>query len=441
MSSDDSVSATSASGLDPALALRAANLSKRYELYAKPHHRLQQTLLRGRRNFFSEFWALRDVHLEVPRGTTLGIIGRNGSGKSTLLQILCGTLTPTTGTIETRGRIAALLELGAGFHADFTGRENLYLNARLHGLSTAQIDQRFDRIAAFADIGPFIDQPVKTYSSGMYVRLAFAVIANVDADILIIDEALAVGDVFFTQKCMRFLRDFRDRGTIVFVSHDAAAVVSLCHRALWLDAGRIQTAGSAKEVYQSYLAAYHHQPVSGGGVGGNGGAHESAATEPPRPPDDSALATAPSFGSGHATITLVDLLDQQGQRLTSVRGGEHATVIIQARANAPIARALVGFFIKDRLGQNLFGENTHLTYAARPVPAAPGQIITGRFSFHMPILLPGDYTITASLAEGTQDAHVQHHWIHDAYVFKSFTRSESAGLVGIPVDPIDLKVS
>jgi len=248
--------------------------------------------------------------------------------------------------------------------------------------------------------------------------------------------------VFFTQKCMRFLRDFRERGTIIFVSHDAAAVVSLCHRAIWLDAGRIQTTGSAKEVYQSYLAAYHRQPAIADPeppIEGKEPASPPADSSPPA--TSTSFSAAPAFGSGRATIIRAELLDDRGQPLTTIRGGESVTIIIQARANAPIARCLVGFFVKDRLGQNLFGENTHLTYAGSPVTASPGQTITGRFCFRMPILLPGDYTIAASLAEGTQEAHIQHHWVHDACTFKSIHHSESAGIVGIPIEPISLDVA
>ncbi|OYY58750.1 MAG: ABC transporter ATP-binding protein, partial [Polynucleobacter sp. 35-46-207] len=208
------------------IAIKVQGLGKRYEIYDQPGDRLRQFLFPRLRNlfrlshkqYFREFWALTDISFEVKRGETVGIIGRNGSGKSTLLQIICGTLTPTTGSVQTNGRIAALLELGSGFNPEFTGRENVYLNASVLGLTKEETDARFDDIVAFADIGDFIDQPTKTYSSGMMVRLAFAVIAHVDADILVIDEALAVGDVFFTQKCMRFLRNFMKKGTILFVS-------------------------------------------------------------------------------------------------------------------------------------------------------------------------------------------------------------------------------
>ncbi len=220
---------------EPVIEVRG--MGKVYPIYDKPHHRLMQMLLGGNRRWYREFEALRDINFSIQRGETVGIVGRNGSGKSTLLQIICGTLAPSTGEVRVRGRVAALLELGAGFNPEFTGRENVYLNGSVLGLTRSEIDRRFDEIAAFADIGEFIEQPVKSYSSGMAMRLAFSVMAHVDADILIIDEALAVGDAFFTQKCMRYLREFKERGTLLFVSHDSSAVTGLCERAVWLDRG------------------------------------------------------------------------------------------------------------------------------------------------------------------------------------------------------------
>jgi lipopolysaccharide transport system ATP-binding protein len=238
----------------PHLVIEVEDAGKCYHIYDRPQDRLKQMLWRGRRRYYREFWALHNVSFKVQHGETVGVIGRNGSGKSTLLKLLCGTLEPTTGVVTVRGRVAALLELGAGFNPEFTGRENVYLNAAILGLDDGEIERYLPEILEFADIGEFIDQPVKTYSSGMAVRLAFAVAAHVRADILIIDEALAVGDVFFVQKCMRFLRKFQEYGTLFFVSHDTAAVINLCDRVLWLEQGKLREAGSAKEVCEHYLA-------------------------------------------------------------------------------------------------------------------------------------------------------------------------------------------
>ncbi|MDX8377458.1 MAG: ABC transporter ATP-binding protein, partial [Mariprofundales bacterium] len=210
------------------IAIRVQNICKYYQIYSNPQDRLKQSLWRGRKQFYREFKALDDVSFEVKKGETVGIIGRNGSGKSTLLQIICGTLAPTSGDVEVNGRVAALLELGSGFNPEFTGRENVYMNATILGLSKKEIDARFDDIVAFADIGEFIEQPVKTYSSGMMMRLAFAVAINVKPDVLIIDEALSVGDVAFQRKCFGKIEEIRDAGaTIMFVSHSEGSIVNL----------------------------------------------------------------------------------------------------------------------------------------------------------------------------------------------------------------------
>ena len=254
------------------IAIKVENLSKCYQIYEQPHDRLKQSIyprlqrLAGiqPKQYFREFWALKDISFEIKKGETVGIIGRNGSGKSTLLQMICGTLNPTRGSIQTHGRIAALLELGSGFNPEFTGRENIYMNAAVLGLNKDEIDARFDDIVGFADIGDFIEQPVKTYSSGMYLRLGFAVIAHVDADILVIDEALAVGDVFFTQKCMRFIRHFQtNSGTILFVSHDMVSVTNICQSAVMLFSGGKQKAitGSAETLCKQYLNQIYDDPT------------------------------------------------------------------------------------------------------------------------------------------------------------------------------------
>jgi teichoic acid transport system ATP-binding protein len=236
------------------IVLRVNNVGKRYELYEAPHHRLLQTLFRGRKQFYKEFWALRDVSFEIKRGECIGIIGRNGSGKSTLLQIVAGTLTPTTGTVEIQGKVSALLELGSGFNPEFTGRENAYLNGAIQGFSKSEMDKKIKDIATFADIGEFFDQPVKTYSSGMYVRLAFAVATSTDPDILIIDEALSVGDMSFQKKCMEKIDEFREAGkTILFCSHDIHAVSALCSKVLLLIDGSVKTHGEPDNVIAEYV--------------------------------------------------------------------------------------------------------------------------------------------------------------------------------------------
>lgn len=242
-------------------AIQVKNLSKCFHIYEQPRHRLLQLFSSAiggifnvkSKSYYREYWALKDISLSIPRGQTVGIIGRNGSGKSTLLQIICGTLAPTDGAVETSGRVAALLELGSGFNPEFSGRENVYLNGSILGLSKEEVDRRFDAIVKFADIGEYIDQPVKTYSSGMSVRLAFAVAINVDPEILIVDEALSVGDELFQRKCFSRIEEIRNKGaTILFVSHSGGTIIELCDRAILIDAGDMLADGSPKEVVGKY---------------------------------------------------------------------------------------------------------------------------------------------------------------------------------------------
>jgi lipopolysaccharide transport system ATP-binding protein len=437
------------------------SLSKHYQIYDRPGDRLKQFILPrvrralglGSRDHFREFRALDSVDFLVRRGETVGIIGRNGSGKSTLLQLICGTLNPTSGSIEVRGKVAALLELGSGFNPEFTGRENVFMNAALLGLTTEQTAERFDRITAFADIGEHIDQPVKTYSSGMLVRLAFAVIAHVDADILVIDEALAVGDAFFTQKCMRFLRAFMETGTVLFVSHDTAAVRGLCNRAIWLDKGRLVAEGPPKEVSERYIEAFYEAQQGTVAAPKRREARKPGASAPWKDQraalvNQSTLrndlrifefdAEGAAFGRGDALIRDVRLVDAEGEGLSWVVGGEPVTLRILAEAVRPVAMPIVGFYLKDQRGQTLFGDNTFLKYRDSDLRFEAGELFRTEFSFTMPVLPHGPYSIAVAVATGTAHEHVQHHWIHDALLIKSESTSVSTGLVGIPMDDITL---
>lgn len=434
-------------------AIKVTNLSKCYQIYNKPHDRLFQ-IFRPGKQYYREFWALNQLSFEVQKGETIGIIGRNGSGKSTLLQIICGTLNPTNGNIETKGRIAALLELGSGFNPEFTGRENVYLNASILGLTTNMIDQRFDDIISFADIGDFINQPVKTYSSGMMVRLAFAVIAHVDADILIIDEALAVGDAFFTQKCMRFLRDFMKNGTVLFVSHDTASIKNLCNRAIWIEKGVIMREGTPKDVCEHYLEAFYESKQGKSTLTELKPFKRPETTHPIKDQRQKFInhsnlrndlqifkfdPDAASFGKGGAQIYDVQLLDINAHQLSWIVGGEKVTLRIFAQTTIDLSAPIIGFSIKDRLGQVLFGDNTFLTYSEDLITCQEKSILQADFIFYMPLLPFGNYSISVAIANGTQEEHVQHHWIHDAVLFKSESSSVSAGIIGIPMQEITLQ--
>lgn len=435
------------------VAIKVENLSKCYQIYDQPQDRLKQSVypyfqkLIGHqpKKYYREFWALKDVSFEIKRGETFGIVGKNGAGKSTLLQIICGTLNPTFGSAQTFGRVAALLELGSGFNPEFSGRENIYINATLLGLTKQQIDQRFGKIAEFADIGEFIERPVKTYSSGMYVRLAFAVIAHVDADILVIDEALAVGDVFFTQKCMRFLREFTKKGTLIFVTHDTSSVMSFCTSAIWLEKGQTRLASSAKEVCEAYLEKLNDvkitaptpvqliSPESHQKVTDFGDMRQIFVNQTNLRNDLEVFLfseIANFFGTDQVGILDVFLGSENGSPMSWVVGGEIVELSIVANCKTAIDNPIIGFVVRDKLGQTLFGDNTFLTHQNFHPSSS---VLTATFSFRMPVMPIGDYTISVAVAEGTQNIHTMHTWVHDALVFKSHASSAATGLLGIPM--------
>lgn len=330
------------------IAIRVENISKRYELYDKPSNQLKQYLLpRLRRmagleqhNYFREFWALSNVSLEVKKGESFGIVGRNGSGKSTLLQIITGTLTPTSGSVATQGRVAALLELGSGFDMEFSGRENVYMNAALLGFTREQIDQRFDAIAAFADIGEHLDQPVKSYSSGMVVRLAIAVQTQVDPDILIVDEALAVGDALFQKRCYRQIERLLNNGcTLLFVSHDQEIVRSLTTRAIFLNGGMVKKYGNSGEVlfsYREFLQQQEELAFKALQVNSN--------TEFEKKNESN------SYGNFDVQILSVKVLDQDGASQSVLYAGDAMSILIECVCNTDIENLNIAFRVRTKEG-------------------------------------------------------------------------------------------
>jgi lipopolysaccharide transport system ATP-binding protein len=435
------------------IAIKVEHLSKMYQIYSRPQDRLKQFVLprlqrligRHPKLYFHEFWALHDVSFEVRKGETVGIVGRNGSGKSTLLQLICGILSPTSGLVQINGRVAALLELGSGFNPEFTGRENVYMNGAVLGLSTEEINARFEDIAAFADIGEFIEQPVKTYSSGMLVRLAFAVIAHVDADILVIDEALAVGDTVFTQKCMRFLRRFMENGTILFVSHDIKSVNNLCRLAIWLDHGLMRMFSETIDVTKSYTH-YCNQEIYGIKLDSLKDArfeeNKSVIARPEKKVDPETqisfyadIANSDGWKSGSAEITGVSITGADGEPITTFLGGEKVLLKIQAVAYQALASPILGFSVKDRLGQALFGETTHT--CVQPVNA--GERLRAEFVFSLPLLPNGEYSMTVAIVDGDLYTHVQHHFLHNAVILNVQSHKVRHGLVGISFESVAMQ--
>lgn len=484
-------------------AIRVENVSKHYPLWTSPRARLNHSLLGGVRQLVpsgtglaqrldarrsamvSSFHALEDVSLEIRKGESWGVIGVNGSGKSTLLKIISGNLRPTTGRVEVEGKVGRL-DYSSGLNGNFTGRENIYMKAAIMGMTRDEIDRKIDSILQFADIGDFIDQPVKTYSSGMQARLGFGIIAHMETDILISDEALAVGDAFFVQKCMHYIRGFLKRGTFLYVTHSTNDVISLCQKAIWLEHGQVQMIGPAKAVAEEYLSsqamersqrlsivrqareknaapaqepARAPQPVQAANVRVLAQpeiAHIQDA-HPHRPPRDQRKdfingsnlrndIEVPDFemddgiGVGGAKILTVKLLDQAGAPLSWVVGGEPVRLYIEARAERDLENPLMGFQVRDRLGQSLFADNTYLVTLGQPLAVSSDRLVRAQFDFQMPLLPKGEYAVRVAIQDGTQDEAEMLHCITSALVFRSQTAGPRHGIIGIPMERIAIDV-
>jgi ABC-type polysaccharide/polyol phosphate transport system ATPase subunit len=383
------------------------NVSKLYRLYRRPSDRLRE-LLPGSGNRHSDFWALRDVSFQLEKGETLGLVGPNGCGKSTLLQIVSGILQPTSGRVVTRGRIAALLELGAGFNPEFSGRENVYLNGEIMGLSRAEIEKAMPSIEAFAEIGEFIERPVKEYSSGMYVRLAFSTAIHVDPEILIVDEALAVGDAVFANRCVRKFQELRERKiTVLFVSHDLGLVKQLSDRAILLLHGRIEAEGAPRDVINRYIGLVLEKQES-------------------KNRKDDRLRASFRHGDGTSEIVRVQLLNARGEEAGTVASGEAITVRVRSRFHRAISAPMVGILVRTRIGMDVYGTNTRIEHADL------GQFQAGdelEVDFRIECwLTPQQYTLTVA----TQDADgSSHDWLDDALAFEVVDTRVAAGVANL----------
>ncbi len=385
--------------------LHVQNVSKSYRLYPRPVDRLLEALPFSGRRSSREFWALRDVNLSVERGEVLGVVGPNGSGKSTLLQIVSGILQPTRGRVITKGRIAALLELGAGFNPEFTGRENVFLNGEILGLSRAEMEKAFPSVEKFAEIGSFIDRPVKEYSSGMYVRLAFATAIHVDPEILIVDEALAVGDAIFANRCIKKFEELKQRGvTVLFVSHDLGLVKRLCDRAALMVDGRVAAYGAPSDVVNRYVGlVLERQEREQGSVPVNSGSYR--------------------HGDGASRVLEAALLNAAGEKATTVEPGDTLTIRVRARAEKDLENPVVGVLIRNRLGIDVWGTNTRIEGVDLGA-VKQGESFEVSFGFDCS-LTRQDYTLTVATQypEGySQD------WLDDAIAFSVVDTREVAGL-------------
>jgi lipopolysaccharide transport system ATP-binding protein len=393
-----------------ATALRVENVSKQYRIYEHPGDRLKESFTRGRWKRHREFWALSDVSFELEAGTTTGIIGPNGSGKSTLLQIVTGTLEPTHGHVYHEGRIAALLELGAGFNPEFTGLENIYLNAALMGFSRSETEERLPEIKRFAEIGDFLSQPVKTYSSGMYIRLAFAIAVSAEPEILIVDEALSVGDAVFQHRCLRRIKEMQQNGaTILFVSHDPHAIRALCSRAILLNGGRMEADGIPTEVLNRYQKLVMSREAAYEAT------EPTAAAEMDKLDELFLMDETPALlnytyrhGDGSAEILSVEVLDASHNAIKIAETGESLLLRVRARFNSDAIDPVCGFLIRNRLGIHVYGTNTDIQQLDFGQVRC-GEVIEVTFAFDC-WLGVGEFSITVAMhsADG-----ISFDWVDD----------------------------
>lgn len=394
------------------IAISIRRLGKSYRTYAHPLHRLLDRFTLGHSSHYREFHALDDLSFDIRRGETVGIIGRNGSGKSTLLQLICGIRKPTTGTVATNGRISALLELGAGFHPEFTGRENVFLQGAIQGFSREEMARRFDDIASFADIGDFIDQPVKTYSSGMFIRLAFSVAISSDPEILVIDEALSVGDVVFQHRSKKRIQQLKDSGTsLLLVSHDRNAITAMCNRCILLDNGRLVMDAAPPEVmdyYYAIMAARSGEKVQ-------------------QTLSDSGQTQTVS-GSGEAAVEYISVLDAAGREVETVTPGQEIALEFRVSVHQAIPRLVLGFTIRDQFGQPVYGINTN-SFDQELVDVPSGQKYVFRFSFAANIGI-GTYSISTVLVS-TNDRFTNNYECRDLAHFFSVHSTDQRPFAGV----------
>lgn len=413
------------------------HLSKKYPIYDRPTYKFLELLTLRTKQFHREFWALRDIDLEVESGTTLGIVGQNGSGKSTLLQIVAGILRQTRGDCFVEGNVSALLELGAGFDPEFSGRENVFMNGAVRGLTRADMLRRLDEILEFAEVGDFIDQPVKTYSSGMFMRLAFSVAIHVDPDILLVDESLAVGDLIFQHRCVNRIRRLREQGkTILFVTHDLQAVTRFCDRAILLDYGGKLEDGGPEEVVQRYQQLILQRERNKAGKGEKWpGAEQDSALQ--------VVNTIPyvhhRYGNGGAQILGIILHSAGGEVLNQLRAGEEVQLVISVCCHREIEHPIVGFTVRDRLGVEITSSNTSYEGLHLP-PGKPGDVFTVGFHIKVPRLRPGSYSISPAVAQGSIWEHTIEDWIDNAYIVNLADTGLVYGMMRWPVE-VSFKIS
>ncbi|QSZ40928.1 ATP-binding cassette domain-containing protein [Sulfurimonas aquatica] len=392
-------------------AIKVNHLTKVYKLYNKPIDRLKESLHPLKKQYHKDFYALNDVSFEIKKGETVGIIGKNGAGKSTLLKIITGVLTPSSGHVYVNGRIASLLELGAGFNPEYTGIENIYLQGTLMGYMHDEMESKLEAILDFADIGDFVYQPVKSYSSGMFARLAFAVAINVDPDILIVDEALSVGDAAFQNKCIRKMEEIGEKGiTILFVSHDTQTINKFCSKVVWLNNGTIKEQGKPEFILENYMSFMSY--------GIETQRNENTAEKEIVRLDSSQLnlkniSTLDSFGEKKALIESIGFFDENNISITNLKQATQVKFICEFATSIDLHNVGIGVLLKDTLNNEILTFNSYM-YSS-PLKYVKKETRTRVIiEFKVPKLNPKEYLVTVALSEGTQLNHIQQHWIHSA---------------------------
>lgn len=395
------------------IAIKVSHLTKVYKLYDKPIDRLKESLHPLKKQYHKDFYALNDVSFEIKKGETVGIIGKNGAGKSTLLKIITGVLTPSSGHVHTNGRISSLLELGAGFNPEYTGIENIYFQGTLMGYTKEEMEKKIDEILAFADIGDFVYQSVKMYSSGMFARLAFAVAVNVEPDILIVDEALSVGDAKFQNKCVRKMEEISQKGiTILFVSHDIQTINKFCTQAIWIHDGVIKEKGIPNKLLENYMSymSYDIETHRNDKLD-----NENKQIMNQFEPFLLNVINSDSFGKKQALINKIGFLNEDNLPISNLKQGTIVKFICEFSTTIDLYDVGIGVLFKDSLNNDIITFNSYM-YKFPLKYVEKNKYIRTTIIFKMPKIYPKEYVVAVALSEGTQLSHVQQHWIHSATI-------------------------
>ncbi len=420
-------------------AIIVENVSKVYKLYDRQLDRFKETFSIRKKQFHTPFAALDDINFTVKKGESLGIVGKNGSGKSTLLKIITGVLSPSSGTVNVEGRVSALLELGAGFNGEYTGMENIYLQGTLSGIPKEEMEKKIKDIVEFADIGAHINQPVKTYSSGMFVRLAFAVAISVEPDVLIVDEALAVGDIRFQRKCFRKIEEFKKDRTFIFVSHDLNTIAKFCDRVIWINEGVMLRDGDPKEVTKEFRAfmieakfnEHRAEQAESGVITDIAETLEGLVFDP-------ILNDVEVMGDHLLDIVGTLTLDKDGKKVQSLDADTPCSMLFKIKSTEFVNEVIVGFTVKDRLGHIVFQTNTFVV--EQEIVFEKNKEYVVRFDFTVPKLIDGYYSVSPAVATGTMAYHEQHCWLFDAMIIQVLNK-QNINLEGyVYLDDVEVTV-